>query len=1208
MKHLGPYQIHKEIARGGMGVIYLASSPEHPRVALKTLELASASMLESLRREVHALARLRHPGIVQIVDHGQTDAGLPWYAMEWIEHGVPLSGCALSPTETEAGSYLHLLTVGLGDVTLDLEDSAALAPSAQVAHLEAPRSKEAMSQGLEQLHALCYTLAYLHGAGLVHCDLKPGNIVVRPDGRPVLIDFGLAASSGGQHGRESLQLDALRAGTPLYMAPEQILGEPLDARADLYALGCILYDVICGSPPFPQTAGTPTLLSLHLNEAPRLPSAFTPDLPPQLDTLVLRLLEKKPADRTGHALDVARELADVLVELGAARPEPPWPDKGPGRPVLYRSGFQSQPVTEVLERLDTACAALREKRGGMILLRGASGVGKTRVLMELSRRVRRQGWECSTLGCEPSLEMLSLWRRVFERLSVHDPTQNAVEASRSAGLKASAARAGLYRALHRRLAERARASHARGLVLFLDDLHHTDALSLDFLAWLERTERLEADPLLLVASTRADTGELLAVARNTCELPPHSPENLRAMVRGMLAARDDRVVEPIADALVPWAQGSPVALSEVLQEAVRCGVLSRTSQGGWRWDEARIDRLPTSLELLCQERIAQVGVEARRLLDVMAVGTLSSLREGVLEEAARRDGFEDILNPRAELIEARLLEASEPGTLRFVLDTRELVYPAMPEARRHHLHTVFAELFEAHLDEHRGGAEIAEHWAAAGRQSQAQEAFLRAAEHAERHYALHEAETLYTTYLELFDGPTPESIRGRMELARSVLRPLGENDRALALLERSLAELEACEAARADAALASTLLGQLGVQHRLAGQWDDALVVLRAAVERSPEHTTQRASTLNSLGNLLLSLDELDEAKQCFAASAEVYHALGHRSEGIALSNLGNACRALGQLNEALESQRAAIAIHQAHGNRYGECVVYGSIAASYYELNDTMRTLESYTRSGELAREIGDLRLAAMVTGYRGSLLHRMGELERSQELLHSALDDLRECGAQRLIGLMLLYLAMCQMDAGALEKANDLLDEAESLMRRLQQTAHLVDILLVRAQIASTRGQCEAAVKHTREALELARSQRLEAAVQRPRAALARALLDADHTQEALTELEAVEVDSIADGYGRALVMLDLGRVLSSTGEHDRGRAYLEQAHALLEAGHPRGARCFDALCALAEWVGEPYRERALQSAPPPPGSPAYSALQRLNTSPSGDGKHPP
>jgi serine/threonine protein kinase len=195
-----------------------------------------------------------------------------------------------------------------------------------------PAGAAELSTGLALIGRLCAPLAFLHGEGLVHRDLKPENVIVQPDGAPVLVDFGLIAQFTGQASRKALEVGGEMVGTVTYMAPEQILGDFVDARADLYSLGCILAELVTGRPPF-AGADRVEIGRAHLHAEPLPPSELAGGLTLPLDDLALRLLPKRPRDRIGHANDVALALA----ELGAAIDAPaeaPAP-----RAYLYRPGF-----------------------------------------------------------------------------------------------------------------------------------------------------------------------------------------------------------------------------------------------------------------------------------------------------------------------------------------------------------------------------------------------------------------------------------------------------------------------------------------------------------------------------------------------------------------------------------------------------------------------------------------------------------------------------------------------------------------------------------------------------------------------------------------------------------------------------------------------------------------------------------------------------
>ncbi|MEO3786804.1 serine/threonine-protein kinase [Actinocorallia sp. B10E7] len=257
----GRYRLEESLGRGGFGEVWSAEDLlRDRRVAVKLLyrEVAESSpvWLSKFRQEAKIAVRLNHPGITSVDDFGEYDG--QWYlVMEFLEG--------------------RNLAEEIADHPQGLEISRVQALSVQIAD----------------------ALAAAHEHGIVHRDLKPGNLVLLPGDRVKVCDFGIA------HIAEATTTHTLmgqQVGTPAYMAPEQWLGDDVDHRTDLYALGGILYTLLTGRPPFRGTSVT-TLMGQHLNLEPSPPRELRPDTPAHLDRLVLALLAKNPADRlTGRQL------------------------------------------------------------------------------------------------------------------------------------------------------------------------------------------------------------------------------------------------------------------------------------------------------------------------------------------------------------------------------------------------------------------------------------------------------------------------------------------------------------------------------------------------------------------------------------------------------------------------------------------------------------------------------------------------------------------------------------------------------------------------------------------------------------------------------------------------------------------------------------------------------------------------------------------
>lgn len=278
----GEYVVERELTAGGQSRLFLASDAELPRqVVIKLLppELSGEVALKRFKREIAVLVKLQHPHIVPIIGMGATDE-MMWYVMPYI------SGASL-------------------------EDRLKAGPLP-------------LNEGLEALHEISDALAHAHGIGVVHRDLKPANVLFQ-GGHAVLGDFGVAharlemlrSSSGASLGemRKSLASSAGRltdkgfaVGTPGYMAPEQFHGDdPADARADVYALAMVGYEILTGRAPFAEYKGA-RLMVAHFTEMP-LPAH---EVRPEIPEAVARVLEKGMAKESGDRYADAAEFRDAL--------------------------------------------------------------------------------------------------------------------------------------------------------------------------------------------------------------------------------------------------------------------------------------------------------------------------------------------------------------------------------------------------------------------------------------------------------------------------------------------------------------------------------------------------------------------------------------------------------------------------------------------------------------------------------------------------------------------------------------------------------------------------------------------------------------------------------------------------------------------------------------------------------------------------------
>jgi len=762
----GPYRILGLIGKGGMGIVYRARHEQTwQEVALKTVRVRQRAILHWFRREMHAMSRIRHPGVVPILETGQAH-GLPWYTMELLQgitlhdylrrawdHAAPESGHADEPSPSATPTQPFLDPPRTDDRASGPGDPA-IRPI--------PLELAALQDFLTLMARLCAVLAYLHGEGIVHRDLKPRNIVVRPDGTPVLFDFGLA-SYFGAGGREKLAVSGKLEGTPEYMAPEQILGEYVDARADLYAVGCILYEGVTGRVPFPAKT-TASFLEACVRDEPVPPNRLVQGVPEALDELILRLLVKSPRDRIGHARTVMAALARLGGEVGD------WTADLAARDYLYRPGFVGREA--VLEPLERRIREGSSGAGRCIFLRGRSGAGKTRMIMEVARRLERLGrtvitGECLPLGvgdegASPGVRSRPLhpFRAVLQAVADACLELGPAEADRLLGSRAKilavcepslAALPGQERyadpprqthddvrtQLMDALAETL-AAFARGtpFVLLLDDLQWADELTLNFLSLFHRGAWQTPGVAILGTYRSEDERDVARGCGATfvdipgVDLGPLEEASLHDIIREMLGS--DEPHERFVHQLARRAQGNPFFVAELLRAAIAGDMLYRDEDGRWRvrlpWNAADDALpLPESLHDLIVHRLDGLSPSARQALEMAAVfgrevetdllETLSS-EFRVLSSEQEEDNSCLLLRTQnselrtmsilQELLAAQVLEACPHGMYRFLHDKlREVVYARVPAERCRELHRLAAVAIETC---YAGGADFARHY------------------------------------------------------------------------------------------------------------------------------------------------------------------------------------------------------------------------------------------------------------------------------------------------------------------------------------------------------------------------------------------------------------------------------------------------------------------------------------------------------------------
>ena len=748
----GRYRVIRFLGEGARKRVYLAHDERLQReVAVSAFksEGLDQTAIERSHREAESMGALGdHPNIVTVHDIGEEDGEL--YLVSQHMSGGDLTGLLAQAED--------------GRLTVD----------------------EVVRLGID----VAAGLAHAHAHGVVHRDVKPHNVWLTPDGTAKLGDFGLAIAGD----RSRLTAEGAMVGTVAYMSPEQGLGEVADARSDLYSLGALMYELLCGIPPFTGD-GAAAVISQHVSTVPVGPTWHRPDVPKALEQLVLNLLAKNPSER----YQSAEEVRAALVAISSLASAPAGPDQETERALdrLSEGAFigREAETKELRAAVDGAVAG----RGRVVMLGGEAGIGKTRLAAEVDAYASLRGAQVLWGRCYEGEGAPAFWPWVQAiRGYVHTRDAEGLRAELGSGASDIAQLVSEVRSRLPDLPEPSahdgehsrfrlfdsiasflvNASRTRPLAIFIEDVHLADSASLELLQFVVR--EIGAARVFLLCTFRDDDVDE-SHPLHALQAALARERTYTQMLLGKLSEREVRALleevsqqtltatDELALLAAVWEEsgGNPYFIEEIVRHLVESGAVYERD-GKWVSDAEHIRDLgiPQGIRDVVGARLARLSRDCRDLLSIAAVigpefrlETLESVCG--IPAASVLEGLEEAA--AAAIVEVK---ATEINVYRFShVATRDALYEDVPQNRRVELHGRIGEALEElhgdRIEAHLG--ELAHHFAAAGPAEKAADYSWWAGEHATGMFAYDEAVTHYERALSLFDTLPDEPVR-RCEL------------------------------------------------------------------------------------------------------------------------------------------------------------------------------------------------------------------------------------------------------------------------------------------------------------------------------------------------------------------------------------------------------------------------------------------------------------
>ncbi|MCS6885526.1 MAG: protein kinase [Acidobacteriota bacterium] len=1117
----GRYRIIRKIGAGGMAVVFLAERVHiGDLAAVKVMNRSVAGRPEALAQfeaEARLAAAASHPNVVQIYDFGVKPDGLPYLVMEYIE------GPTLAEELKQYGTF-------------------------------------SIERALEVFQPICSAVAAAHAGGLIHRDLKPSNVILQrlKGGAEVVkvLDFGIATE-------QALSTETAAVGTLGYMSLEQVRGEKLDQRSDIYSLAVIFYEMLTAQLPYPATTATQLLVSMARQNPVPLKS-LRPDLPSRLEAVLNRALSRERKERPSSALQLYNELAEAVCSRTIQIPKSKEKADTLAQPIAVTTAAHPAVTVWLGEAgtLNLECCIGREREIQMlcseldspsmlpVLILSEPGVGKTRLLTEYQSVTEAAGvtvlnarfydYGGSQLApYQVFLDMLRaclLGERPSSAAEASESSQKLTElaqaiqthtgivlpelAFNAAGLAGSTDKWKLFEALmsiYRRLARGTK------LVFIFDDLHFADSLSLELIAYIVRNRadaqiQIVASALLEEAkSPSSHLSEWLCkqIGRSGYRemllqgIPRERASEFMAAVFGQIEIADREL-----DYLWQETQGVPLYLVELIEHLILSSRIIK-DENVWRVKWLGELQVPPSVSNLINAKLRNYDPDVQEVLrhaavigDTFDFDTLAAtldMQEELIEEALE-EGLRGWLLKRA---------GADEFSFRNSLIRRAL-YNSMAIAERRKVHSSVAEAIARSAGKRieRIAGQVAYHYFYGGQWVKAIKPAFSAAEVAHKREAFDEAARYYRYAIEaaeqLPEHQQTDSIleRSYVGLAESLVH-LGKLDEG----ERVIAKLYELAGKRRDACLRAW--GELLASrlNHFRGNLKRAVELARLGLESITEAGKKDVELyrriLQQLGYTLCETGEIAEATEYMQRAVEVAtEGPEPRLAGWALSWLGLMNAFQGNSTLGLQQGERSLEMLRSLGDRVSELLALERLGIICGTLGEMDRAAYYFESGLKLATTIGYRVQQSRLLANLGEVYRLTGELRRAEQHYEQALQLARQLEQEDIESNCLQNLGHVAVARKDYHAGIELLDKALEMLRQQNRRMYEPEVYCSLGTAYAGLGDTERALKYYKLALQLSREMSLADVEWKSLYGIALLMENTDKTSAANTIAEALKV----------------------------------------------------------------------------------------------------